>query len=112
MTDDKFNFTETLQDLDAGVFAAKISQAVRDVAMGVVAHDKAGKVVIELNMKRIGESSQIMLEHTLKYTKPTMKGKVTEDNTTGTALYVGRGGTVSIMPDTQEMLQFEKGEKK
>ena len=105
---EQFDFTTVLQELDAGVFASKLSQAVRDVALGAVTHSKPGKVVIELTMKRLGESNQIMLEHNLKYSKPTLRGKAGEENSTSTALYVAGNGAISIMPDTQTGFQFDK----
>lgn len=102
-----YDFTSTLADLDAGVFLQKISKAVRDTAVGVVAHgDKGrkGKVVIELSMQRIGESAQVALAHKLHFERPTKRGKSVEEDTTETALYVGRGGALSIVPETQGKL--------
>lgn len=37
---------ETLQELDAGILSSKLSKIVGDVALGVIQHSKAGKVVL------------------------------------------------------------------
>jgi hypothetical protein len=96
-----YDFSGTLGDLDAGIFLEKISRAVKETAIGTVAHGKKGKVVIELAMDRIGESSQITMTHKLKFDRPTKRGKVAEEDATETALYVSPRIGLSIMPDTQ-----------
>lgn len=102
-----YDFIETLGELDAGVFSAKLSRAVADVALGVMTNGdkgKKGKVTITLDIARIGESSQVQIAHTLAYSKPTKRGKSSEEDTTQTALYVGRGGHLSIVPHNQAQL--------
>lgn len=93
--------SEILQEFDAGVFAQKFSRALQDVALGVVTNSKVGSVVIQLDMKQIAHSDQVNVSHKLKYVKPTNHGKVTEENTTETPVYVGKGGKLTIFPDTQ-----------
>lgn len=106
----KYDFTETLADLDAGVFSQKVSGAVQKVALGVVENDKEGEVTITLKMKRIGESHQVKVEHSVKFTAPTRRGKVSEIDKTMTPLHVGRGGRLTIMPETQgDMFKAPKG---
>jgi len=51
------NFITTLDDLDAGIVTAKLSKILAEVALGVIEHSKQGKVVLTLDMKRIGESA-------------------------------------------------------
>lgn len=98
---------ETLiSELDGGVLAQKIGRALSDVAAGTVLTGKVGKVSITFDMKQIGESSQIEMANKISYTKPTDKGKSSEENTTKTPLYVGRGGKLSIFPDEQGQFDF------
>ncbi len=104
MSEQQYDFGETLGDLDAGVFLNKVSQAVKDVALGVVAHGdgkRKGKVTIELTIARIGESMQVEMAHKLAYDRPTKRGKQSEEDTTTTALYVKPQGGLSIMPNDQ-----------
>jgi hypothetical protein len=98
------SFTDVLPELDAGVFDQKINRALSDVALGVVTTGKVGKVVITLDMKQIANGRQVTLAHSLKYVKPTGNGRLTEENTTETALYVNAGGRLTVTPDTQEKL--------
>ena len=107
---EQYDFTQTLNDLDAGIFAAKVSAAVQQVALGVVEHGREGEIVIKLKMKTIGESHQVQLNHSLIYKRPTKRGKKSEEDDTSTALYVGRGGSLSIMPASQTDM-FKEPEK-
>lgn len=112
--DQTYDFTETLQDLDAGVFVQKLSRAVQEAAEATVYqgdNNKKGKVTVELTMKRIEGSQQLALEHKLIYEKPTRRGKSREEDSTSTALYVGQRGRLSIMPDADTGDMFGRREK-
>lgn len=98
------NVEQLLGDLDGGVFAQKIAAALSDTALGVVHTGKVGKVIVSFDFKQIGESNQVAVAHTLKYVRPTQRGKVTEENTTATPLHVGGRGKLTLFPDTQQPL--------
>ena len=93
--------TTLFNDLDAGIFVERLSAAMRDTALGVVTTGKKGKVTITLDLERIGDSSQVTCKHQVKYAKPTTKGRVLEEATTSTPLHVGRGGVLSLFPESQ-----------
>lgn len=98
-----------LDDLNGGVFAEQVGRALSDVAAGTVANGdkgKAGEVVIKFKLRRIGESSQVAVKHTLSYVRPTSKGKVTEEVSNETPMYVGRGGKMTLVPDAQTSFEF------
>lgn len=88
-------------DLDAGIFAERLAAAASDTALGVVTTGKKGKITITLDLERIGDSSQVTCRHQVKYSKPTIKGRVVEEATTSTPLHVGTGGVLSLFPETQ-----------
>lgn len=99
-----------LDDLNGGVFSQQVGRALSDVAMGVVAHGdkgKIGEVTITFKLNRIGESSQVAVRHKLAYKRPTSKGSISEDTSNETPMYVGRGGRMSLVPDTQTKFQFD-----
>ena len=98
---------EMLHDLDAGVFAEKIGAAISQTALNTCVHGKPGRVTITFDMKRIGESSQVELKHTLTYKHPTANGEITEKDGTTTPLHVGPGGVLSLMPHEQGRLFAE-----
>jgi len=108
---EKFDFTLTMQELDAGIFASKLSAAIKEAALGTITHSKQGKVTLTFTMKRIGESNQLMLAHKMSYSQPTARGSRGEESETSTALYVAGNGAVSVMPDTQDSLDFNHEDK-
>ncbi|RAH37439.1 hypothetical protein [Halomonas sp. SL1] len=97
-------------DLDAGIFRNKFAQALGEAAAGVIQTGKQGKVTITLDLKQIADSSQVDCSHKLSYTVPTAKGKKSEENTTKTPLYVGRGGKLTLFPENQGKFDFSQGQ--
>lgn len=103
------SFTDVLTELDAGTFEEKISRAMADCAEGVVNTGKTGKIVITMDLKRIAASHQVTVKHAVKFIRPTINGKVTEENATETPLYVGARGKLTVTPDTQEEMFAKRG---
>jgi len=103
---------EFFADLDGGVFEQKLSAILSDVAGAVIDHGKVGQVTIQLNLKQIGSSYQIAIDHTLKYKRPTSKGSISEDNQTTTPMHVGTKGALSFFPENQgEMFNKTGGQQ-
>lgn len=105
----------TLEDffgeLGGGVFAKKAIRALKETGLGTAMYGekgKVGKVTLTFTMARIGESNQVALKHALEYNKPTIRGHASEKDTTETPMYVGRGGRLTITPDTQAKFEFDK----
>jgi hypothetical protein len=92
---------EFLTDLDGGVFSTKLSVALSQVAAATVDHDREGKVTIELSFKKIPGTAQVHCAHLLKFTKPTLDGKASEEEKRTTALHVGKFGKLSLAPENQ-----------
>lgn len=103
--------TTLINDLDAGIFAQRLSAALRDTALGVVTTGKKGNVTIKLDLERIGDSSQVKCLHQIKYARPTAKGKATEEATTSTPLHVGNGGALSLFPESQTQMFERKNQR-
>lgn len=103
---------DTLGELDAGIFMQQAEAALKEVALGVIRCDKKkGSITITLELDRIGESDSVTVNHTLKYTKPTRRGKATEEMTTSTPMYVNSLGYLTISPQTQDdMLANNNGD--
>lgn len=96
------NVPEFIEALDGGVFEEKISRILSDVAGAVIDHNDKGQVILQLDLKRIGESDQVQIDHAIKYKRPTSKGHVSEVNTTTTPMYVGARGTLSFLPENKD----------
>lgn len=106
------NLAEVLDDLNGGVFAEQVGRALSDVALGVVNNGdkkRGGKVTITFDMSRIGESTQVAVKHTLAFSKPTSRGKAGEESSGETPMHVGRGGKLTLVPDTQTRFEFDRG---
>ncbi len=106
------DFCVFISDLDAGVFENKVKQALSDVAGGVVNNNAAGQVILKFDLKRIGQSCQVQVQHQVKYTVPTSNGKVIEEDSTSTPMYVGTNGRLTFFPENQEVMFTTKGEIK
>lgn len=101
------------QDLDGGVFENKLSIALSQVAAASVDNDKTGEVTIKMAFKRIPGTTQVHCEHTLKFVRPTMDGKASEEEKRTTALHVGKYGKLSVAPENQmEFMDRRTGEVK
>lgn len=98
--------SELLPDLDAGIFDRKVSTALAEASLGVVTTGKKGKVVLTFDLERIGDGNQVQCKHSLRYVKPTAKGRVTEEDSTSTPLHVGPRGHLSLFPMAQQQLAF------
>lgn len=83
-------------DLDASMFERKLSIAISQVAASVVDFDKGGKVQIDFAFERIEGTSQVRIEHTLKFIRPTIDGKAGEEEKRATVFHVGKGGALSL----------------
>lgn len=109
MKNKKTDVTVLMGDLDGGVFANKVSEALSQVALGVINNGTVGKVEVDFTLKRIGNSAQVELTHVVKFVKPTVRGKASEEDKTSTALYVGHGGLLSIDQSEQIPMFNSKG---
>lgn len=104
------NVEQFFSDLDGGVFNEKLSMILSEVGAAVVDNGKKGKVVIEFDFAQIATSHQVHVSHTLKYQRPTKRGKKAEDDKTATPMYVGRGGKLTFFPENQGQMFDKKGQ--
>lgn len=96
------DITELFDAMQGGTFQAQLERALSEVALHVVTHGdkgKKGKVVIEFNMARVGESTQVNLTHKLTFNAPTARGKKSEDAAAQVPLHVGSNGRLSLSPE-------------
>ncbi len=61
------DFTESVNEFDAGLLASKLSQVLGHVALGVIEHSKKGTVTLSLSLEQISESSQVNVKHKISY---------------------------------------------
>lgn len=92
---------EFIASLDGGQFERMLSVALSQVSAAVVDHNKAGEVTVKFSFKKIAQTQQVHISHTLKYTKPTEAGKTSEDAERSTPMHVGRFGALSLTAPNQ-----------
>ena len=99
---------EFISDLDGGQLERKLSIALSQVAAACSDNtEKSGTVTLKLSFKAIKGTHQVMCKHALSYTRPTLDGSASEDETRDTVLYVGPYGRLSL---AQQPLRTEQGD--
>lgn len=109
MTDESL-LLSLLPDLNGGTFLQKADAALANVAASTIQFGekgKRGKVILEFEMERLGESNQVRLSHGITIVQPTLRGKRSESDDTETPVHVGKGGNLTLMPDTQTRFEFD-----
>lgn len=95
-------------EFDAGVFEQKAMEVIKKVALGIIATGKKGQVSITIDMEQIGDSNNLAVKHTLKFTQPTKNGKSSEEATTATPMYADNLGYLSVYPFDQDDLYINR----
>ncbi|SQD06173.1 CPS-53 (KpLE1) prophage protein [Escherichia coli] len=68
-----------------------------------------GKVSLNLEIEPFDEN-RVKIKHKLSYVRPTNRGKISEEDTTETPMYVNRGGRLTILQEDQGQLLTLAGE--
>jgi hypothetical protein len=99
------NVDNFISELGAGVLSEKLSHILSSVALGTVLHGqkKSGKVTLEFTFSQTdAESEQVKISHKIGHATPTKRGKKTEEDTTSTVFFVGKGGELTIDAPNEE----------
>jgi len=99
---------EFIANLDGGMFERKLSIALSQIAAAVTDRGKEGEVILKLTLKPIINTCQVHVKHTLKYTRPTMNGKSSEEENRTTSMYVGKYGALSLAHPHQINIKFSQ----
>jgi len=98
-----------IADLDGGQFEEKLSKVLSLVAGSVMDYESSGEVTIKLTIKPLSPQ-QVMVQHDLKFVRPTQRGKQQETESTKTPMYVGEKAKLSFFPENQGVFFGKKGE--
>jgi hypothetical protein len=96
------NVPDFMEELDGSNFQNKFANILSDVAMSVINQHRSGKVTLTFNLKQLGDSDQVIIDHKIEYRRPTAKGNIGEDDATQTPMYVNKGGRLTLFPDDEE----------
>ncbi len=96
------SFAEVLGEIDAGVMERIASKSLCDMACNVMDQKRKGKIVITLELDHIKNTQQVNIKSSIKAHMPTMdNGDRMETVKRDTAMFVGKFGKLSVVPDTQ-----------
>lgn len=88
-----------LDVMNANVTKQRIEAALKDVAIGVANTEKVGKVTVTFDIKpQKGTNGQVNIDAKVSFSKPTDKGKRSEEITDSTPMFISREG-LSALPD-------------
>ena len=99
------NVSEFIGELNQGKVEQQVSHMLSEVAAAVMENDGKGKIV-----KKISNSSQVNVSHTLKYSRPTKFGTKSEDLTNSTPMYVSSDGAMTFFPPKQGRFFDKQGQ--
>ncbi len=95
------NVAELLGELNGGTVEQILNIALTDTAANVQEFGRDGTVLLKIKLKKIGDSNQVNAIATVDYKMPTKRGNRGEDYAVDTPLFVGRGGRLTVLPETQ-----------
>ncbi len=101
----KTDTSHFLSEAGAGRFEPKMGTMLSAIALAVVSNSdarKKGKMTCTFTISKVGDNSQINVESKIATSLPTERGKKTEDDTTVTPYFVGRGGQITIAPPKED----------
>ncbi|ELY7176671.1 hypothetical protein SOH26_004036 [Escherichia coli] len=98
-----------INDLDGGVFVNKLGAVLSEVAFGVNSTNKKGKVCVEFELSSLDEN-RVSVSHKLKFTRPTMRGSKSEEDTTNTPMFVNKGGELTLFQKDQGQFFDKQGQ--
>lgn len=96
-------------ELDGGQLEEKMSKVLSLVAGAVMDHEAGGEITLKLSFKKLSPQ-QVMVNHDLKFTRPTMRGKQTENEATKTPMFVGEKGKLTFLPEHQHTMFDHRGD--
>lgn len=92
-----------LGEIQAGVLITQLGHALTQLSASTIEFGKTGEVVLKFKTKQISDACQLVLDSTMSYKIPTSRGERAEKTTFKTPLFVGRGGALSITPETMDL---------
>lgn len=105
------DFSNTLGELDAGVFLKQTSKAIEQVALSAIESQKQGEITIKLKIKPINDVGAVHVESSIATVEPRPKGRIRMDHVSVTPMFATKTGFLSAQPETKTD-NFIKGLRK
>lgn len=101
----KTQIADFLSELGAGAFQPKLEHVLSEAALKAITHGRNGKkakITIEFTISQVGDNEQVIVSHKIGSILPTHRGKRSEEDTTETPFFVGKGGVMTIAPPKED----------
>lgn len=96
------DFTNTLNELDAGIFLKQATKAIEQVTLSAIESQKQGEITIKLKIKPINDCGAVHVESSIATVEPRPKGRIRMDHNSVTPMFSSKTGSLGASPDTQE----------
>lgn len=103
------DFSNTLLELDAGIFLKQATKAIEQVTLSAIESQKVGEITLKLKIKPINDVGAVHVESSLATVEPRPKGRIRMDHVSVTPMFSSTSGHLSSMPDTQDDI-FNNGD--
>jgi len=103
------DFSNTLAELDAGVFLKQTSKAIEQVTLSAIESQKVGEIVIKLKIKPVNDVGAVHVESSIATVEPRPKGRIRMDHVSVTPMFSSKSGNLGCAPETQQDL-FTNGD--
>ena len=105
---------EFMSEVDTGAFSRKVSAYLAEVASNVARHDKVGKLSMTFDIKpakntnQTGAGVKANIISKVSYVRPTMNGKLAEENITETPMVINKDGSITLLAKSHDDMFDEK----
>lgn len=100
------DFSNTLGELDAGIFLKQASKAIEQVALSAIETQKAGEITLKLKIKPLNDSGAVHVESSIATVEPRPKGRIRMDHVSVTPMFAAKTGQLGASPETQDDIFF------
>ncbi|MBK1719190.1 hypothetical protein [Thiocystis violacea] len=100
----------TIAELDGGSVESQFRHAAVAVAKAMRDIDDSkvkGRLSLDMTFDRSKGSGQILVTTRVSVTRPTEKGKTSDESGAETLVYIYANGHMSVLPETQTSFDFE-----
>jgi hypothetical protein len=101
---------EFLAEVDSGAFERQLTAFLTEVSKSIYRFNKGGKLDVTFKIEPAATSAQngagikVKVVSTAKYSRPTPTGKINEETTTETPMWVNKDGSISLLAKSHDDL--------
>lgn len=96
------DFSNTLLELDAGIFVKQATKAIEQVTLSAIESQKVGEITLKLKIKPINDCGAVHVESSIATVEPRPKGRIRMDHVSVTPMFASKTGSLGSSPETQD----------